>query len=289
MKTGLVDAVKNIAKRLGINRADVNLKWFNFTRRMRVNGVTVRIPSINGVACHSTEPWMSGLLSSVLKRQAGTFLDVGVNLGQTLVKVKTIDPDRDYVGLEPNPVCNAYLQELVGKNNFRNCKLLPVGLFSQNLIMRLDIFTDYKACSAASVIQDYRPGQKVFSHMYVPVFSFDSIENSLEDHKIGAVKIDVEGAELEVLESMQRVLKNDRPILIIEILPASTDGTGARLGRQKKIEELFLNAGYTTFRVGKTKKGEFDSLVQVTDFGIHQDYTWCDYLIVPNEQAGIWR
>src|SRR5262245_40272959 len=90
----------------------------NYTRTVKLNGRSIRIPAINGMECDITEPWMLEILDGLLARTKGAFIDVGVNVGQTLVKVKSISIDRSYIGFEPNPACLYYVGELIKQNQF---------------------------------------------------------------------------------------------------------------------------------------------------------------------------
>src|SRR5205823_4155393 len=78
------------------------LGWrFNFTVRGAYKGRTLKIPLVLGRGfqnVHIGEPWLFKAFEKVLAAREGAFLDVGVNLGQTLIKVKLIDPARRYVG-----------------------------------------------------------------------------------------------------------------------------------------------------------------------------------------------
>lgn len=55
---------------------------------------------------------MLKILTSLFKLRSGTFLDIGVNLGLTLIKVKSVNADRNYIGFKPNPACVFYIEEL---------------------------------------------------------------------------------------------------------------------------------------------------------------------------------
>src|SRR6185436_11975470 len=47
------------------------------------------------------EVWLFDALQRVMLERSGAVIDVGVNVGHTLIKVKTADPQRDYIGFEP--------------------------------------------------------------------------------------------------------------------------------------------------------------------------------------------
>ena len=84
------DALRTAAK--GLSRR------VNYVCRVRVNDNFIYIPYINGIRCKITEPWMIELLAMLLKEKEGAFIDVGVNVGQTLIKLKSIDINRKYIG-----------------------------------------------------------------------------------------------------------------------------------------------------------------------------------------------
>jgi FkbM family methyltransferase len=80
---------------------------------------------------------MADLLRQLLPTREGLFIDVGVNLGQTLVKVKDIDPERSYLGFEPNPSCVAFTERMIPALGLRNCRTVPAGLSSETGIVEL--------------------------------------------------------------------------------------------------------------------------------------------------------
>jgi FkbM family methyltransferase len=71
---------------------------------------------------------MVDLQKGLMTARKGTFVDVGMNLGQTLLAAKAIDPARHYIGFEPNPHCFAYCEQLTQLNQLPNVSLVPIGL-----------------------------------------------------------------------------------------------------------------------------------------------------------------
>ncbi|UGB37691.1 FkbM family methyltransferase [Frateuria soli] len=268
----------NLARSLGFRR---KINWYlrriNYTRTLRIHGVRIKAPSIYGIACRESESWMVDLLATLLDQRSGAFLDVGVNVGQTLVKVKAIDPGREYIGLEPNPVCVFYTQNLIKRNAFERCTLLPVGLFTHDSVLALDLFSEDATDSSASVISHFRKDSPVQSSVFVPVFHFDSLAKILGDTVVGVVKIDVEGAELEVIKSLLQLIRRDRPAILIEVLPVYSHDNTFRRERQDELETIFADAGYALLRVGKTGSGAYAGLELIEAIGIHSDLTRCDY------------
>lgn len=274
-----------LARQIGFRKkASWCLRKINYTRKIRINDVGIRIPSIHGIACKESEPWMIDLLAAVLRQRSGAFLDVGVNVGQTLIKVKAIDSDREYIGLEPNPVCVFYTQHLIKANAFEKCILLPIGLFTHDDVLALDLFSDDATDSSATLISKFRQRKKVQSSVFVPVFHFNRLAKILGNKLVGIVKIDVEGAELEVVKSLLDLIKRDRPIILVEILPVYSEANTFRMDRQDELEQIFVDAGYTALRVEKTPAVAYAGLKPVEKIGIHSDLTLCDYVVLPREQ-----
>lgn len=98
--------------------------------------------------------------------------------------------------------------------------------------------------------------------------------------RVGIVKIDVEGAELEVVKSLLNLIERDKPIILIEVLPVHSDENAFRKDRQEELEKIFT----VILRVEKTRANTYSGLRHVEKIGIHSDLTQCDYVVVTNEQ-----
>lgn len=94
----------------------------------------------------------------------------------------------------------------------------------------------------------------------------------------------MEGAELEVVKSLLDLIKRDRPIILVEILPVYSAANTFRMDRQDELEQIFADAGYVALRVEKTPTVAYAGLKPVKKIGIHSDLTLCDYVVLPREQ-----
>jgi hypothetical protein len=63
-----------------------------------------------------SELWMIDLLKIVLPIGNKSFVDVGINVAQTLLKLKSVSPEINYIGFEPNPVYTNYGAKLIKKH-----------------------------------------------------------------------------------------------------------------------------------------------------------------------------
>jgi FkbM family methyltransferase len=262
------------------------LKKLNFTVTRNVNGKDVVIPVLNGLGHGNlaiSELWMCSLLQKVLTLKKGVFVDVGVNIGQTLVKLRTVDSTVEYIGFEPNPLCVYYSGELIKANRYANTKLLPVGLFNEDGVLQLNLYSEGDTDPAASVIDNFRPGEKVYQKIYVPVTRFEGVSAMLGITEMAIVKIDVEGAELEVLQSLENTLQSKRPFIFIEILPCYNKENTVRINRQAQLEQLLARLRYRIFRVIKKDNHTIQELLALDTIGIHGDLEMCEYVMAPEE------
>ncbi|MCB0397543.1 MAG: FkbM family methyltransferase [Flavobacteriales bacterium] len=210
------------------------------------------------------------------------FLDVGINLGQTLIKVKAVHQAIHYIGFEPNPQCVCYTNEVIKANAFGNTEIFPVGIGEQSTILKLNLFSDSDHDSAASVVEDFRGPERVKKSINVPIFSGSDLPINT-DSEIGIIKIDVEGAELEVLKGLKDQIDADRPFVMIEILPVYNRKNQQRLERQNEIQKLLSQWDYSIFRVIKSDD-KFIDLIEIDSFEVHSDLNLCEYILTPNER-----
>lgn len=202
------------------------------------------------------ERFLEVMLKEVLETRPGTFIDVGVNAGQTLAKVLGIDRDRHYLGFEPQLSCCFNADQFIKANGLTNAQVLPLALSDNNQL--LPFFFTGETDECASLI-----GRKGAldngTQTYVQCRIGDEVLNEMSVAAISAIKIDVEGAELQVLNGLKNVLTSWRPPVIFEVLP-NFSGIGERTWHEPEICEknrstageihsLLSEAGYQIFQI----------------------------------------
>lgn len=230
------------------------------------------------------DSWALTIFEKLLEGSSGAVLDVGANVGQTLLKVKSCSPERAWIGFEPNSTCVMYLERLIAANQFRHCTLIPAGLFAETGVMGLDCFHEDPADKTASLVENFRTNQTVVRRKWVPVLQYEALIRAGIDQRVALVKIDVEGGEKEVLGSLHELLKRDRPAILLEILPVYKPENRERLIRQQAVEEQFRVLNYTMCRVEKSPDDRLVGLKPLKEVGVHDDITWSDYLVIPTER-----
>src|SRR5260221_2957282 len=235
-----------------LNRLGI-LSHINWQARMTVNGARIKVPLMGGIGLNNfrpAEPWLDGLIAHLLRQGAGAFVGAGVNIGQTLIKVKSIDARQPYIGFEPNPLCVDYVDALIRANNFRDCRVVPVGLGEKPALMPL--FSRDQLDSAASVVEGFREDGEFRPQQVVAVQALDEVAQTLEIGPVAVLKVDVEGAELEALTGAHGVLAEWRPFILCEVLPvydeASSQGQFRKM-RQTSLERLLKQLDYRIGRI----------------------------------------
>jgi len=262
------------------------LKHLNIYCDTRINDKKIFIPLLSGAGLENlpfTELWMCDLIHYALSIKKGFFMDVGANVGQTLIKLRIVNEERPYVGFEPNPECVHYFNTLVRKNNFKNVDLIPAGLFDQNAVLSLQLYSDSSTDQGASLIENFR-NVDVVRKINVPVFDYNQLADTHGLGEMAMIKIDVEGAELEVLNSLKSTISKNRPIVLVEILPAYIKDLTDRVSRQNKIGLLVKEMGYDILRIHKTpSKRNVERLEKLPEFDIHGNMEYTDYALVPSD------
>lgn len=234
-------------------------------------GVVAKLRRTLKLGPATTEPWMTDVLERLLPERPGLFVDVGVNLGQTLVKVRAIEPDRPYLGFEPNPACVAFTER-----RFPAYRIIPAALSTTSGVVLLETQQANPVATAGTIVKGLWPD--ITMRKPVVTLCLQDLPPELFAQAVGFLKIDVEGAELEVLQTLAPIIQRDRPIILIEILSCYSPENQARVSRQEQTEQLLKSNGYVLQRILKRNR-RFVGFETITgSIGVHGDLSKCDYV-----------
>lgn len=257
------------------------LQHFNFHLRKKLKGKSFVLPVIDGIGYQNlvnTEPWALEVYKRILSTFEGSFIDVGVNNGQTILKIASINPTQSYIGFEPNPGCYNYSRKLIKKNKLSTFSLIPVGLHYENKIVEL--FHDNEFASGASMLSGFRANKAKYNQVQnVSVMVGDEVLENKNLQAISIIKADVEGAELEVMMGLNKSISTFKPIVFLEILPvySLTSVNGKfRQERQDKLLELMFGLGYKMTLINEDNL----SLQALDNIAVHGDMNKTNYLFV---------
>lgn len=258
------------------------LHRLNLVAKRKVQSKTYKIPVQKGVGyLHfgTVELWMMPLLKKLATYLEGdrSFVDVGVNVGQTLLVVNSLFNDKQYIGFEPNPSCVAYVNELIRTNDLRNATIFPVGLSDKTTIKELIFFKPESADDTASVVEQFRI-ESVENRLKVALFRGEDLDVWTTTTP-GIIKIDVEGGELEVVRGLITIIEKSRPAVICEILPVYTEENHFRIDRQLQLLQFFKEMNYKMYRVHPDSNHQL-----LTNIETHKNLDFSNYVFVPSEK-----
>ena len=196
-------------------------------------------------AGYFTEDWLIKLLGKYFKsRDEGFFLDVGVNVGQTLLSIHECYPTLSYLGFEPNPHCVCVCTEIIRLNSIADYKVVPCALGASDSITALTSFRDSPIDSMASLLPSFRKKNSGGEYTYtVLIKKGDNVIDDFNLSKpISVIKIDVEGFETDVMAGLVRSIKKFKPLIIMEVLPHNN--VNARVNQQERLELIVAELGY---------------------------------------------
>jgi FkbM family methyltransferase len=164
-------------------------------------------------------------------------LDVGTNIGWTLMNLAKKSESGRVFGFEPDPVNHRRCAENLSLNSMSNVTLFEFGLSDVNARMGIEVRTP-------SNRGGNRIAKPVENELTVEVMRLDDLEFVKTIDRIDLIKIDVEGYEVNVLKGARSVLIKHHPALFIEV----DDNNLRQLGYSAAELLTFLTeVGYKNF------------------------------------------
>ena len=131
-----------------------------------------------------------------------TIIDCGTNIGMSVLYFKLLAPNAKVIAFEPNPDTFNIIKDNVGKNNL-DVKLYNVGLGKEQ--GELPFYTDMgdSSSQSASLTKHIQNKNRELKEIKVTI---DKLSNYISG-PIDVLKLDIEGAEGEVLEDLEETDK----------------------------------------------------------------------------------
>lgn len=158
------------------------------------------------------EPPLTGLIQKALK-PGDTFIDVGANIGYfSLLASKMVGEKGHVVALEASPRNYISLKKNLEINSARNVRALNVAISGKRGV--LPVYNSADRDRGKSTLLDARDHQL---EEHVEALALAEVLDTQEVTGARFIKVDVEGAEVEVVQGMLPILRNTRPDLEIMI------------------------------------------------------------------------
>lgn len=213
----------------------------------------------------SYETVETNFLKSVFK-EGETFIDIGANLGwYSLVLGRNCPGSRIYA-FEPIPTTVAVLEKNIRLNRLENIETLCMGMFNKEDELNFLFAPDVSGATSLKLTGQAR-GRSEIQNVMCKTTTLDAFCSS-RDVVPSLLKIDVEGAELMVIEGGEKVLEST-PIILIELLRKWSREFGYH---PNDVFSLLAKYGYSAWVF--SEDGRLQACTLVTEETVQTNYVF---------------
>jgi FkbM family methyltransferase len=158
--------------------------------------------------------WESDVVNAVVStvKTGATAIDIGAHIGYyTLLLAKCVGPIGRVISFEPLPVNFALLEKNVRLNRLPHVQMNAQAVFSRNEELTITVPDDAPNSGDASILST-----EGTQHFRVPAVTLDSFCSNA-GLRPDFLKMDVEGAEYDVLLGAKETIARSRPKILIEL------------------------------------------------------------------------
>ena len=175
-----------------------------------------------------------------------TFIDVGAHVGYYSLKASTIiGPNGHILSIEPNPQTLPKLRGNIEASEARAVRVFPVACAQSE--STLQFFAAPESNTGESSLSKENASQEGAAPLQYSVQArpLDAIVKEANLDRIDVIKIDVEGAEFEVLKGAAGILDTYRPVLVMELMPNQLKSMGTSMD---EVTRYLASHGYSMSR-----------------------------------------
>ena len=206
------------------------------------------------------EPQVTSIFCSLINGGA-TVVDVGASIGYyTLLAAKRVGNDGSVYAFEPHPPSFERLIENVKLNDWKNVQAFNFAISDKKGEKKLYVFKSGRASGSGFALRNDS----------VPItVKTMPLEDAVKTD-IDLVKMDIEGAEVEVLKGMERTLAKGKVKIICEVHPKHISLLGHDVS---EITELLKKHSYKIYLIDEEGGGGLVSMSRVSEQKAHYLFT----------------
>lgn len=162
-------------------------------------------------------------------------IDIGCYLGSVLSQILRLSPQGKHMAFEPIPNKASWLRK-----KFPDVDIKEIALSDKS--EKIPFYIN-KKCSGFSGIRQHKVTKN--NEVKKIIVKSEKLDNILDfNHRVDFIKVDVEGAELLVLQGATRILNSYHPILLFE---CSLSGLSLFNLTSEKIFDFLTQHSYSVF------------------------------------------
>ncbi len=197
-----------------------------------------------------------------LVRRGNSAIDIGANLGwYTTLISKSVGHGGKVISIEPLPEIFNLLKKNIEINKMDNC--IPLNIAISDYIGKGEIHFFSGEPDTHSSLNTL--GRSNYRKIMVQV---DTVDNLCESYGLNPdfIKIDVEGAERELIQGASRTLRDTKPVLMIEFNLGTTSASGYD---SRTLLQMIKEYDYRFYR--GTKVGTIQRITNRTSLSFMQN------------------
>jgi FkbM family methyltransferase len=206
-------------------------------------------------------------------RPGDTVVDVGVNMGDTLLNIASrVGSKGNVIGFEPDDRNFLHASVNIGLNAFENIELLKLGVSDRSEVIRLYRVNKFNSGMNRVLAEGEEHGDG--DHISMNTITIDEM---VKDHKLkrlDLIKVDIEGYEMHAFRGSLGTLDRFKPKLFFEIIPERLEKLGSSTS---ELIALLEDRGYSVFfaETGSKLTHDHDFRAVETDaidlYALHND------------------
>lgn len=205
------------------------------------------------------------LLDRLLDNREMVFLDVGANQGEfSVFAAKRLSAGRVF-SFEPAPELNERLHENVRINGFTNVEIRSEALWNEDTTLALHFPSE--TCydgSRNEGLASLHSSTATTTAVDVQCRTLDGVVGELAISRIDVIKVDVEGAEREVLQGATETIEKFKPTLLVEADRTRNEEAGVEL-------DSMLDQLEETYRIERIERDGTTAPLSRTEMRPHED------------------
>lgn len=261
-----------------------------------VGGQPFRVPLLYGIGLQNLaiieqDLPLARAVQAALRTTDAAIVDVGCNIGHFLQLCLLSERERPYVGFDPSLACCFYVERFIRENRLPVHSVVPIGLGARSGTGELRSNGAFDVCATFSA--EAHPQGRFRQRSQLRIEPGDLVLAQLAFPRVGLLKIDVEGLELDVLQGLTATIDAQRPLVIFEVLRyADLAATGSgpdveravayRRAHARELGAYFGSRDYVVFKL--CRDTELRPVTEL-DPGPATDPVEMDHIAVPRERA----
>ena len=219
----------------------VSALFFSKGYRKKINGATILVPFKYSWFYASTYELEKTVFIQQHCKKGDTVIDIGAHLGVfSYFLAQQVGPTGKVYSFEPAEKTFNALSQTIKFNGFGDfVKVSKTAVFDSSGELTFYVY-DNSTISNGNSISAHNTIGKI-RKTTVDKISLDDLMISEKIEKLSLIKIDAEGAELEILKGAKSLLNKFHPFITLEVHPISFDDAQKTL---KKLYEIIIEYGY---------------------------------------------